>query len=230
MVDFDAKGCFYELLGAFCLTWIRIASITDLNEVLLLGYAFFMWSGYAISGSHYNPVVTIVNMIEKKVDAKKGGLYILFQFLGGMLAVLLQVMFWNWRNKDSKVKYGWRVYAIDHNYGRITGLLIELIASLFFGFFYTFFFQENKVSKAVGGFGVAAAYTAFAYAIKSNTGGALNPFLYICPHIFLGFNLWHLLDYTVGPLGGFIAGYFLYKLVFDKGSDDGGDAAKGINA
>lgn len=228
MANWDPKACLYETLGAFCLTWMRIANQgSDYKEVLLISYAFFMWSGFAISKAHYNPIITIISFFEKSIAPTTGALYILFQFIGSFAAGVVHMFFWSWSHKKYRGRYGWLAYSPDNSLRLPFGLLAEFVGTLFFVFFYTYFIHGNQTSKAIGGFGVAASYTAFALALGSTTGGALNPFLYIAPRLLWGMNMMHLLDYTAGPILGGIAGYFLYKLAFEKGGDS--DGSKGLN-
>ena len=42
-----------------------------------------------VSGAHFNPVVTMVMLFEKKIAAPKAALFILFQFAGGIAGTML---------------------------------------------------------------------------------------------------------------------------------------------
>jgi glycerol uptake facilitator-like aquaporin len=42
-----------------------------------------------ISGAHFNPVVTVVMLLEKKIGASKAALFVLFQFAGGIAGTML---------------------------------------------------------------------------------------------------------------------------------------------
>jgi len=49
-----------------------------------------------LSGAHFNPVVTMIMWFEKKVTTKEAGLFVLMQFIGGILGTLLaHLMFWD---------------------------------------------------------------------------------------------------------------------------------------
>jgi len=42
-----------------------------------------------VSGAHFNPVVTMVMLLEKKIHAPKAAMYVLFQFAGGIMGTVL---------------------------------------------------------------------------------------------------------------------------------------------
>jgi len=44
--------------------------------------------GGHVSGAHYNPAVTLAILLQKKIDTKDAGMYILFQVVGSMAAAL----------------------------------------------------------------------------------------------------------------------------------------------
>ena len=52
----------------------------------------------SISGAHFNPAVTLALLINKEISQKKAGLYIMVQFLGAFVGLLVvQIMFWDYR-------------------------------------------------------------------------------------------------------------------------------------
>jgi len=49
-----------------------------------------------VSGAHFNPVVTLVMLLDKKITAKKAAIFVLFQFLGGIIgAAFSHLMFFD---------------------------------------------------------------------------------------------------------------------------------------
>lgn len=48
-----------------------------------------VYMGGHISGAHYNPAITFAILIQKKIDSKDAGMYIIFQLIGAILASLL---------------------------------------------------------------------------------------------------------------------------------------------
>lgn len=67
-------------------------AINAAATVLSLSLLIFIFSG--ISGSHFNPVVTVSEFLRHKISMTTAGTYLLTQFLGGFLgAVLANLMF-----------------------------------------------------------------------------------------------------------------------------------------
>ena len=100
-----------EFLGSMFLVMAAISSIILFTEVLessmsvaIVANAIAVaWVLFAlieifgsISGAHFNPVVTIVMTLEKKIRASKAALFILVQVIGGILGTILtHLMFFN---------------------------------------------------------------------------------------------------------------------------------------
>ncbi|MCL2376738.1 MAG: DUF417 family protein [Defluviitaleaceae bacterium] len=100
-----------EFLGSMFLVMASISSMILLVEVLeapksiavfgnAIAVAFVLCALIEvfgpISGSHFNPVVTMVMALEKKISALNASMFVLFQFLGGIAGVALsRLMFLN---------------------------------------------------------------------------------------------------------------------------------------
>lgn len=83
-----------ELIGAFALTLGVYLSLTSgfalstpVVAALILGTAVYTVG--AISGAHLNPAVTIAMASIKEMKAKEAVLYVVFQFVGAVLAMYL---------------------------------------------------------------------------------------------------------------------------------------------
>ena len=92
MNDLSKKGL-VELIGTFLLTFIGGAAIIN-GQAGLIGVALAHGLTVAIvisalghiSGGHINPAVTIGFFVTRKIDLKEGGIYILSQLVGAILA------------------------------------------------------------------------------------------------------------------------------------------------
>ncbi len=69
-------------VGAALQLFIEGASVAVALVVIIIMFA-------TISGSHFNPVVTMVNMIDRSMDAATGSAYIVAQFLGAAFGVIV---------------------------------------------------------------------------------------------------------------------------------------------
>lgn len=86
-----------ELLGTFVLTlvvWLSIAFgqtvqpiSTPVAAALVLG--LFVYTIGGISGAHLNPAVTCAFMAQKKMKLEEGAFYIIAQFIGAVLAMVI---------------------------------------------------------------------------------------------------------------------------------------------
>ena len=95
---------FAEFLGSMFLVMAAVASMIMFTEVFeatkavavlanAIAVAFVLCALIemfgSISGAHFNPVVTMVMLFEKKIGATKAALFMLFQFVGGITGTAL---------------------------------------------------------------------------------------------------------------------------------------------
>ncbi len=92
-----------EFVGTCFLVMVVIGSglmaeglSTDQLSVLLantiatgVGLTALIWIFIAISGAHFNPVVSLVMFLKKEIDAKRFIAFIIFQCAGGLFGVML---------------------------------------------------------------------------------------------------------------------------------------------
>ena len=76
-----------ELIGTFFL--VLVIGLTGnplaIGSVLMV----MIYMGGHVSGAHYNPAVTIAVLMQKKIDTKDAGMYIVFQVLGSIAAAVV---------------------------------------------------------------------------------------------------------------------------------------------
>ena len=95
---------FAEFLGSMFLVMAAVASMIMFAEVFeatkavavlanAIAVAFVLCALIemfgSISGAHFNPVVTMIMLFEKKIGATKAALFMLFQFVGGITGTAL---------------------------------------------------------------------------------------------------------------------------------------------
>lgn len=126
-----------------------------------LGLAILILKFGPISGAHFNPVVTIISLTQKRITLKKSMMYIIAQIIGAIIGVMTANIIFD---KD--------VISISSTTRNSTGLVVsEIIATI--GLLITIFglqrMQKDKlVAPAVG------AYITAAYWVTSSTSFA-NP-------------------------------------------------------
>lgn len=164
-----------ELIGTAVLLMIVIGSgiqaqeLTADNALRLLANSIATGLGLAIlilkfgpiSGAHFNPVVTIISLTQKRITLKKSMMYIIAQIIGAIIGVMTANIIFD---KD--------VISISSTTRNSTGLVVsEIIATIWL--LITIFglqrMQKDKlVAPAVG------AYITAAYWVTSSTSFA-NP-------------------------------------------------------
>lgn len=79
-------GTMFFVLTIICI----IVSGSDFAPLLIgLTLAVFIYIGASVSGSHYNPSVTLGLLIRKKISAKESVYYIIAQLVGAAVAYLV---------------------------------------------------------------------------------------------------------------------------------------------
>ena len=97
-----------------------------------------------ISGAHFNPVVTTIMLLEKKIRASKAVLFMLFQFVGGIVGTALsRLMFLD--NVGSLLAVSDNVRNDYVFFGEIFGTFILVLAILLL-----VKSQSNKISIILG--------------------------------------------------------------------------------
>src|SRR6267154_2490700 len=199
------KKYLIEMIGTFFL--VLVIGLTGnplaIGSVLMV----MVYMGGHVSGAHYNPAVTLAILLQKKIDTKDAGMYILFQVVGSMAAAMV-------------------VYVITGNTfapgpaataSTVSALLVEII----FTFALVSVILNVAVSKATSGnsyFGLAIGFTvlAAAYAGGGISGGAYNPAVGFGPCLIdtlVGGNssLSNVWLYIVGPVIGAVIGSTVFN-------------------
>jgi aquaporin Z len=77
---------FVELIGTF----IFLSVIISYGKAIPIGLtlACVVYWGGSVSGGHFNPAVTIMTLLNKKINIIKALFYIICQIIGAILALL----------------------------------------------------------------------------------------------------------------------------------------------
>ncbi len=194
-----------ELIGTFFL--VLVIGLTGnplaIGSILMV----MIYMGGHVSGAHYNPAVTLSLLLQKKIDTKDAGMYMVFQVIGSIAAALVAYVITG------------NTFAPGPNPSSSTlaALLIEII----FTFALVSVVLNVAVSKATAGngyFGFAIAFTVLAAAFAGGgiSGGAYNPAVGFGPCLIdtlVGGNssLSNVWLYLVGPPIGAILGSFVFS-------------------
>jgi len=199
------KKYLIEMIGTFFL--VLVIGLTGnplaIGSVLMV----MIYMGGHISGAHYNPAVTLAILLQKKIDTRDAGLYMIFQVVGSIAAALIAYVITG------------NTFAPSPAAGAstISILLVETI----FTFALVSVVLNVAVSKGTSGnnyFGLAIGFTVLAAAFAGGgiSGGAYNPAVGIGPCLIdtlVGGNnsLANVWFYLVGPSIGAILGSMVFS-------------------
>jgi glycerol uptake facilitator-like aquaporin len=187
---------------------------------MLLGLWVLIIFGQRISGAHYNPAVTLVNMLRRdtgKFPRLLGIFYILSQLLGGFVGALL-----SWFLRRDEMSYG-NIVTVNI----FPAILSEVLGSFLFTFFFlTQTEEKTKISqeKAINVFVIAASYIGARAMLngRSNilSGPVLNPAIGLGTNLTMllatGFYFEYVWIYLLMPMGGAVLSVIFYEFIFKK--------------
>lgn len=222
----DFNKLIMEALGVFALCYVggwsvewAINGSLDLAGVALAHFlvlSMFIYIGFDISGSHFNPAVTIALCLAGYQKKEESIRYIIAQCIGSLVAgfVLLSCRPHALDAKVSKIHQLGHP-SLDPTYSQLNGFFCEFIAT---GCLVLCVFcagVHKKASAEITSTCVGMALGLMILAIGNYTGGALNPCRVLGPAFFSGRFLergfW---IYYVGTiLGGACTG-LAYKYIF----------------
>lgn len=148
----------------------------------------------AVSGAHFNPIITIGLWTARRIKTLPAIVYIAAQMLGGAVAYLLYTYLVN-NSLQSVGEYDSRV------------LVAEAVGAFVFslGWAATVY---HKLDAAKSAFVVGASLVIGAMVASVGSAGLLNP------AVALGMHTWVWGTYALGPILGAIIGFNLYALLF----------------
>ncbi len=211
-----------EFIGTFVLVFVGAAAVlvAPIFGVLVPALAHglilcaLIYTYGHISGAQVNPAVTLGLLVGGQQDAQKSVIFIVTQFVGGIVAALVLVAVFP---QDNAAVAGFLGDA-SYNFGQTTGFLTAdsvWTAAAYEGIL-TFFlvsavFQAAAYGRAGQLAGVAIGLTLAASILAGGpaTGASLNPARTLGPALAAGETA-YLLPYLVGIFGGGIIGGLLH--------------------
>lgn len=215
-MSYLARNAIAEALGVFTLCFVGILAINNLGSsaLSLIGVAFA--HGLAIlvmvaalghiSGGHFNPAITLGLYLGKKVDGVTAGVYVAAQLVGGLVASLLLAIVYD----VGLVAAG--TPTLGEGISIPAGIALEAVATFFLVFVVYGTAVSEKAPVAVYPLAIGLTITMGIFAIGPATGGALNPARGLGPAL-VGGEWGGLWSWSIGPLLGGVAAWFLYQKV-----------------
>ena len=215
-----AKNLIVEGLGTFMFAYVFLYS--GKSEFIFLSVVTVLnWCCFALSGAHFNPVITLSLMVKNKIDPMKGVWYMVVQFCATLLSALMVYL-------NDTVPHSNRVDFWDAKSPRWRGgsdrsffaLIYEFVGTFIFIMIYFAAVIGRGGKSAMSGFIVGLGFMFASSMIGSHTGGVLNPFFYICPRLLI-MRMKDIVWYILGPcLGGILGGFAYEPLIGSSVSED----------
>lgn len=168
-------GCGAAVAYTFSAGWLAVALVFGLT-VMALTYCYGN-----ISGCHINPAVTLAMFITKKIDFKDCIGYMISQFLGGIVGILVLMIFF--RTDTGLGANGFNTLS-NWDFTWWQAFIIEMLLSWFF-VMVVLAVKEKKL-KYSGGIVIGLTFALVYVVALPLTGASINPARSLAPAIFVG--------------------------------------------
>ncbi|NKQ40362.1 MAG: MIP family channel protein [Sulfurovum sp.] len=216
------KQYWAELVGTYILVFagcgaIIVESLTgtlgNIGIALVFGFvvsAVIYTLGH-ISGAHINPAVTISFALNKELGTQDAGYYILFQVIGGILAVAtLSLLFLEEHQSIQELAYYGSTIPRGSWY---QSFIFEVILTFILMLVIYGSAIHSKAIKSFAGLTIGLTVGLEAMFAGPITGASMNPARSIAPALISG-NISDLWIYIVAPvIGAVLAGIFYTKVI-----------------
>lgn len=213
----EAIGTFFLVfcgVGAIISDLYRPGNVGFLSVALAHGIALGVGitATMSISGGHLNPAVTLGFLSIGRIDARKAGLYIVAQLLGGVIACLaLKGLYPEMAGRIAVLG----MPRLANDVTAAQGILIEAILTFMLSFAVMGTIVNPRAAK-LGGFSVGLIVFAGILAGGTMTGGAMNPARAFAPML-VSLQFTGALIYWIGPvLGSIVAMQVWERLLMPK--------------
>jgi len=193
--------------------------IADLLAIALaFGFALMVMV-YAIghiSGCHLNPAVSIAFALTGRLGWGEAGAYIIAQFLGALVGVLLMSLAFP-LGASKALAFGATSFAampVDY----LQAIVLEAVGTFFLLFVIMGTAVDKRAPAGVAGLAIGLTLSALILVLGPVTGASFNPARTLAPvliQLLSGgpYPLAHLWVYIIGPIIGAIAGVLTYDLL-----------------
>lgn len=187
-----------EFLGTFFLVF----TICLVPNPFAIGFIFIalVYMAKNVSGSHFNPAVTLAVLLKKKIEPLGAAIYMISQCAGAFAAAaLFNILF-------KSMPYPKPLASI----GALEALLIEIIFTFIFVATILTITSDKLTNNHVYGLVIGLTLTGIIFAGGDISGGVFNPAVGIGPILMDtingGSSINHLWVYIIGPMvGGILA-------------------------
>lgn len=222
-----------ELIGTGFLVFVGAGAVTangvllgkgtlSLADLGIIGLAFaiaiavMIYSVGHISGCHINPAVTIAMGVTRRISWRDAGVYLLAQFVGGLLGALAIALAYG-ASAAATTHFGANDFS-EASVGYIVAIAVETIGTFFLLFVIMGTAVDGRAPSGWAGLMIGLTVGGEIMALGPVTGASLNPARSFGPAVIQAlfggsYNFAHLIPYFVGPILGGILGVIVYDFM-----------------
>lgn len=180
----DLKIAMSEFFGTFFIVFVSCWSITSYqkNQLDLFGLglanglitSICIWAGMEASGSHFNPIITMIKLAIGKFSLIKALAYVVIQLMASCVASLLALLLAppEFQQKITQL--------IGHpqkspQYTDFQVFIFEFIGSMIYCFMYFAMVIDKRAPLNVFGFAIGSVIAVCTFAFGPATGACVNP-------------------------------------------------------
>jgi len=214
-----------EFLGTLIFTYVigylyvqhslQLIKLFELAIGSFCVYSVLLWTGCAVSGSHFNPIITANLIFSRHMAMHKGLMYIFFQIFASIFAICLLQLSLTKDELTSLANSTMLGFPMNEEAKMLQKLVVEVIGSFFLVFAYYMLVLEKTAPKYVYGAGIAAVFAFFLMFAYKYSGAGLNPARMIAYSI-ISRNYSSCIIYILGTLTGGILGSILGNLLLSE--------------
>ncbi len=190
------KKFFAELIGTFILVFAGTGAVVfgggtaDAGHVIIalafgLSIVAAAYSVGAVSGAHLNPAVSIAMFVNKRINAKDLGIYIIAQILGAIFASIC-VFFLVVNSGMSVAEIGLGTNSLAAGVTPLGGFLFETVATFIFVLVILTITSESKGNGKIAGLVIGLTLALLVLVGLNITGLSVNPARSLAPALFVG--------------------------------------------
>lgn len=213
------KQILLEAIGAFMITFIMaFARINNGEDYVYIGVTYFLlvssltYAFKSVSGSHFNPFLSLSLIFSRNISAMKAITYAAVQLAGSILAGFIVFIIYKAPEGVKEVFYG-EPRMLDNQ--KLIGTFLESFAMFLLVYVHCSIACSIRAPKHVYGAAIGGVYGMAAIALGSYSGGCVNFATALGPAIFSGY-FSDLAYYAISHLIGGILSALLYTTFLSK--------------
>ena len=229
----DTKKLIVEFMGTFAFTYIGcwVIVFRDLNEIQTPGVSFihgltltvFSWITLDISGSQFNPAITLGLVVTKKMEWSLGVFYMIAQFFGAFAGagfIYIQMTERMMSLVEDKSVIGISKPGSLHY--SVSGIWCEIIGAFYLSYCYMSLVIHKTKDKDYNWYPMVQGFLFMmsCCTIGELSGGAFNPAKAIGPAIMAGENGSVQMNQLIGSFIGGILGCVFYSSIYMEENED----------